>query len=203
MEAPRVRLRSSVSDAVGGRLIVASKVARLVVAGPDIAVQFAALIGDIFALQRRGRRPQMHGRGAVNAARRQTQMRDLRGVRTKVMTQLPVLHVRPRGAQLRDEAGVVPIAVLAPETGAIDTASRDHDVGVEIALVALLAGPVHGDVGDHALGDQVLARKGADQVPALIKIKFVRQRQEASWAGMASLRRPAASTAFHRAARSL
>ena len=105
-------------------------------------------------------------------------MRDLRGVRTKVMTQVSVLNLRPRGAQLRDETGVVPIAVLAPETAAIDTAGRDHDVGVEIALIALLAGPVHGDVGDHALGDQVLLHKGADQVPALIKIKFVRQRQE-------------------------
>ena len=67
---------------------------------------------------------------------------------------------------------------LRPKPSGPTAPRRHQDVGVEIALIALLAGPVHGDVGDHAARDDVLRDEVPHQLPALLEIEFMGQGQQ-------------------------
>ena len=51
-------------------------------------------------------------------------------------------------------------------------------MGVEIALIALLAGLVHGHIGDHAARGDLLGDEGPHQRAPLLKVQLMGQRQQ-------------------------
>ena len=100
-------------------------------------------------------------------------MGDLRGVRTQVTTQVFVLDFSPPGAPVADLLRRPPGWVLTPESIRPDPPRGDQDVGMEVALVALFSGPVHGDVGDHAARHHMLGDEVPDQGATLLEVEFV------------------------------
>ena len=105
-------------------------------------------------------------------------MRDLGSIRPKVSAHVSVLNFGPPRAPLADHLGAPPLGRFAPKPVRPHGPRRDHDVSVEVSLVALLAGRVHRDIGDHPARDEMVPDELADQLAALFEVKFVGQRHE-------------------------
>ncbi len=102
-------------------------------------------------------------------------MGDLRRVWTQMAAQMFVLDLRPSGAPFAHLRGRAPSRRLASKSTGSDLARGDQDMGVKVALIALLPRQMHRHVGDHPVGRHMPIDEVPDQRASLLEVEFVRQ----------------------------